>query len=133
MAEISDYSTMQQNIIREIVSNDKGFHSSYMIADSPFYSMLEELDNGQTAVKENVSCSLSTGATSYELQLFRSNEQNCWFFCLKYLGEEIRGVVHYNTVYNTMGEISFAILNDNIDDADISLSLPYSNILVLRK
>lgn len=133
MAELSDYTTIQQDIIKEIVSTDKNFHTVYMIADSPFFSMLEELDNGQLSIKKNVSCSLSTGATSYDLQIFYSEEQSCWFYCLKYLGEEIRGIVHYNTVCNAMGEIAFAILNDNVSDTDLSMSLPYSNVLVLRK
>ena len=133
MADISEYSTTQQKAIKEIITNDRNFHSTYMVADSPFYSMLEELDNGQLSVKQNVSCSLNTGASDYELQIFYSTEQGCWFYCLKNLGEEIRGIVHYNTVCNAMGEVAFAILNDNVGDTDLSISLPYSNVLVLRK
>ena len=133
MANISDYSTQQQKVIKEIVSNDKGFHSTYLIADTPFYGMLEELDNGETFVKTSVSCPLSSSNAEYELQLNYSQEQNCWFYVLKYLGEEIRGIVHYNTVVNAMGELSFAILNDNTDSSDLTPSLPYSNVLVLRK
>lgn len=133
MADISEYSTTQQKVIREIINNDKNFHNVFMIADIPFFSMMEELDNGQLSVKENVSCSLSTGASDYELQIFYSSEQKSWFYCLKYLGEEVRGIIHYNTVFNAMGEIAFAILNDNVNDTDLSMSLPYSNVLVLRK
>lgn len=133
MADISEYSTLQQKVIKEIVENDKGFHSSYMIADMPFYEMLEELDNGQTSVKTNVSCPLSTESTDYDLQLNYSEEQKCWFYTLKFLGEEVRGIVHYNTVFNSMGELSFVILNDNVDDFDMTASLPYSNVLILRK
>ena len=133
MASISDYSTQQQKVIKEIISNDKGFHSTYLIADTPFYGMLEELDNGETFVKTNVSCPLSSSNAEYELQLNYSEEQNCWFYVLKYLGEEVRGIVHYNTVLNAMGELSFAILNDNTDSSDLTPSLPYSNVLVLRK
>ena len=133
MAELSEYTTTQQNVIKEIISNDNGLHSSYMIADAPFYGMLDELENGQLGVKKNVSSSLSTGGTEYDLQIFYSEEQGCWFYCLTSLGEEIRGVVHYNTVCNAMGEIAFAFLNDNVNDKDLSLSLPYTNILVLRK
>ena len=133
MAELSDYSSTQQKVIKEIVSNDKGFHSTYMIADMPFYGMLEELDNGELSVKRNISCPLSTGSTDYDLQLFYSKEQSCWFFVLSNLSDEIRGIVHYNTEYNAMGELAFAILNDNVNDEDISASLPYSNVLVLRK
>ena len=133
MANISEYSTAQQKVIKEIVSNDRGFHSSYLIADAPFYGMLGELENGELTVKKNVSCSLTTGGSNYELQIFFSEEQNCWFYTLNNLGEEIRGIVHYNTICNAMGEISFAILNDNVSDTDLSASLPYSNVLVLRK
>lgn len=133
MTDLSDYTPLQQKIIKEIVEFDNGFHSSYLIADTPFYEMLEETDNGIISTKKNVSASLSTGSTEYELQLFYSEEQSCWFYSLTHLGEEVRGVVHYNTVFNAMGEIAFVILNDNVNDTDLSMSLPYSNILILRK
>lgn len=133
MSDVSEYSTIQQEVIKEVVKNDKGFHSSYMIAEMPFYEMLVELDNGQTSIRKSVSCPLCTESVDYSLQLNYSDEQKCWFYELKYLGEEIRGVVHYNTVLNAMGELSFVILNDNVDDKDLSVSLPYSNVFVLRK
>ena len=133
MADLSEYTTAQQKVIKEIVTNDNGFHTVYMIANMPFYNMLEELDNGQIGVKKNISSSLSTDSSNYELQLFYSEEQECWFYNLKYLGEEIRGIVHYNTVFNATGEIAFAILNDNVIDRELTSSLPYSNVLLLRK
>lgn len=133
MADLSEYTEFQQKTIKDIVENDKGFHNSYMIADVPFYSMLGELESGELEVRKNVSSSLSTGTTDYELQIFYSSEQNCWFYKMTYLGEEIRGVVHYNTVFNAMGEIAFVILNDNTDDEDLTASIPYSNVLVMRK
>lgn len=133
MSDISSYSTIQQKVIKEIINNDKGFHSTYLIADMPFYEMLEELENGETFVKTNVSCPLSSSNSEYELELNYSEEQSCWFYSFKYLGEEIRGVVHYNTVLNAMGDLSFVILNDNSDNSDLTPSLPYSNVLVLRK
>lgn len=133
MEDLSEYTASQQKVIREVVANDKGFHNSYLIADMPFYGMLGELESGELDVKKNVSCSLSTGSSDYELQIFYSEEQNCWFYSLYNLGEEVRGVIHYNTVVNAMGEIAFVILNDNVDDKDLSASLPYSNVLVLRK
>lgn len=133
MIDLSDYSTTQQKVITEIVECDKKFHTNYMIADIPFYNMLGELENGELDVKRNVSCALSTGNTDYELQVFYSTEQNCWFYKFSYLGDELRGIVHYNTLYNAMGEIAFAILNDNVNDTDLSASIPYSNVLVLRK
>lgn len=133
MADLSEYSTLQQKVISEVVKNDNGFHSTYMIADNPFYEMLIELENGQMSVMTNVSCPLSTESTDYTLNLYYSEEQKNWFYELKYLGEEVRGIVHYNTVFNSMGELSFVILNDNVDDKDITVSLPYSNVLILRK
>lgn len=133
MADITEYSDIQQNIIKEIVAIDRGLHTTYLISDLPLYAMLEQTDNGKVVVKEDVSCSLSTGGSDYSLRLWYSSEQKCWFYTLTYLGEEINGIVHYNTVLNAMGEIAFAILNDNTSDSDLSNSLPYSNILVMRK
>lgn len=133
MTDLSNYSTAQQKVIKDIVASDNGFHSSVMIADMPFYGMLDELDNGEQEVKRNVSSSLSTGSSDYELQIFYSEEQKCWFYMLENLGDEIRGVIHYNTVFNAKGELAFAILNDNVSDVDLSMSLPYSNVLLLRK
>lgn len=133
MADISEYTTIQQGVIKEIISNDNGFHTEYSIANIPFYGMLKELENGQLGITKNVSSSLSLGSTDYNLQISYSEEQNCWFYNFSYSGEEIRGVIHYNTVFNSMGNIAFAILNDNVNDNDLSSSLPYSNVLVLRK
>lgn len=133
MSDISEYSTTQQKVIKEIITNDNGFHSSYMIADMPFYGMLTELENGQTSVRSNVTCPLSTGSVDYELQLFYSSERSCWFYVMSNSDDEIRGIVRYNTVVNAKGELAFVILNDNEDTEDISPSLPYSNVLILRK
>ncbi len=133
MADISDFSTNQQNIMKEVVENDRGFHTSFMIAETPFYGMLEELEDGGYTVNQNVECSLSSGGSDYTIQLHYSKEQTCWFYLLTYLSEEIRGIVHYNTVLNAKGELSFVILNDNTESEDISMSLPYSNVFVMRK
>ena len=133
MADITEYSDIQQNAIREIVENDKGFHRTYLIADFPFYAMLEETENGQNVVKKNVSCSLSTSGNDYTLTIWYSAEQKCWFYNLNSLGEEVNGIVHYNTVCNAMGDLAFVILNDNLNDTDLSNSLPYSNVFVMRK
>lgn len=133
MSDISEYTPAQQKVIKEIVANDRGFHTTYMIADLPFYGMMGEADNGEMVVKKNVQCSLSAGSTDYELNIFYCVEEDCWFYNLTYLGEEVRGIIHYNTVFNARGELSFAILNDNINDKDITSSLPYSNVLIMRK
>jgi hypothetical protein len=133
MADITDYSESQQKIIKEIISNDNGFHTSYMIADLPLYGMLEETDNGKYAIKKNVMSSLGTSGSDYTLNLWYSVEQKCWFYNLSGLSGDVRGVVHYNTVFNAMGELAFVILNDNITDTELTNSLPYSNVLVMRK
>ena len=133
MSDLSEYSTLQQKVINKIIEGDNGFHRTYMIGDTPFYDMLDELDNGEYAVKKNVTSPLSTGSIDYNLQLFYSEEQKCWFYNFNNLGDEICGIVRYNTIMNAMGEVAFAILNDNDNDVDITASLPYSNILVLRK
>lgn len=133
MADVTDYSESQQKVIKEIVSNDKGFHTSYMIADLPFYGMLEETENGQYAIKKNVISSLGTSGSDYTLNLWYSVEQKCWFYNLSSLSGDVSGIVHYNTVFNAMGELAFAILNDNITDTELTNSLPYSNVLVMRK
>ena len=108
MSDISEYSTTQQKVIKEIVTNDNGFHSSYMIADMPFYGMLTELENGQISVRSNVTCPLSTGSVDYELQLFYSSERSCWFYVMSNSDDEIRGIVRYNTVVNAKGELAGA-------------------------
>ena len=133
MADLSDYSEFQQGVMNEVVANDRGFHSTFMIADVPFYGMLEELEDGTTDVKKDVECSLSTGASDITLQLHYSEEQKCWFYTMSYLGDEVRGIVHYNTLLNSMGELSFMFLNDNVSDTDLSLSLPYTNVFVMEK
>ena len=133
MLDLSEYSTAQQKVITSIIKGDDGFHSTYMIGDAPFYDMIEELNNGEFAVKKNITSPLSTGSIDYNLQLFYSEEQKCWFFNFENLGNEINGIVRYNTIVNAMGEVAFVILNDNENDVDITASLPYSNILILRK
>ena len=133
MADLSEYTTTQQKVIREIAEADKGFHSTFLIADTPFYGMAEESDSGEQVTKKNIECSLIVGNTSYTLNIFYSSEQDCWFYKFAYLGEEIRGIVHYNTILNARGETAFAILNDNVDDSELTASLPYSNVLVLGK
>ena len=133
MSDITEYSTIQQNVIKSIISNDDGFHKTYMIGNLPFYNMLDELNNGEVSVKKNVISPLSTGSIDYNLQLFYSDEQKCWFYVFNNLGDEICGIVKYNTIVNAMGEVAFVILNDNENDTDITASLPYSNILILRK
>lgn len=133
MEDIAEYSELQQKVITEIIGNDKGFHNAYMIADMPLYAMMDTLDNGKSTIKNNVSCSLSVGNEDYNLHIWYSKEQDCWFFCLENLGRQIGGIIHYNTVYNAYGEFALAFLNDNTDAKSITTSLPYTNVLLMRK
>ena len=132
MADLSDYSDFQQKVIKEIKSNDRGFHTEFMIADYPFSEMIVETESGMTSINSNVTIPVTDGESEYNLNVYYSPEQKDWFFCFYTPTDEIRGVLHYNTIYNSMGEIAFAVLNDNID-GDMDMSLPYSNLLLLRK
>ena len=132
MADLSDYSDFQQKVIKEIKSNDRDFHTEFMIADYPFSEMIVETESGMTSINPNVTIPVTDGGSEYNLNVYYSPEQKDWFFCFYTPTDEIRGVLHYNTIYNGMGEIAFAVLNDNID-GDMDMSLPYSNLLLLRK
>lgn len=135
MAELTEYSDIQQNVIKEVVKNDGGFHTGVYIAEQPLYDMISENDDGTLVTKPNVEAPLSLGSDTYDLNIRYSQEQKCWFFTLSYGTEYFSGIVHFNTVYNARGTVAIVILNDNISDIteDISIALPYSNVLLLRK
>lgn len=135
MAEITNFSNLQQEVIRSVIKNDNGFHTGFYIAEQPLYDMLSENDDGTLITKQNVDAPLGIGSETYDLNVRYSQEQKCWFFTFTYGTETFAGIVHFNTVYNARGEVAIVILNDNETDAveDISISLPYSNVLVLRK
>ena len=135
MANISDYSSTQQEIIKNIVNGDKGFHSSIMICDIPLIDMLSYADNDMQNISRNVSVNLSSFGRNYTLTLNYSENQKCWFFILSYSENEIRGVVHFNTVYNANAPVSFAFINDTSSDElnSVCQSLAYSNILIMEK
>ena len=135
MDELADYSNTQAKVIREVVANDRGFHSSYYIADEPFYGMLNETEDGVLFTSPNCEASLTMSSTEYSLSVTRSDELKCWFFAFSYGEEETRGIIHFNTIYNAKGMTAIAFLNDSEEgDFDsINRNLPYSNILLLRK
>ena len=135
MANISDYSSTQQEIIKNIVNGDKGFHSSIMICDIPLIDMLSYADNDMQNIARNVSVNLSSFGRNYTLTLNYSENQKCWFFILSYSENEIRGAVHFNTVYNANAPVSFAFINDTSSDElnSVCQSLAYSNILIMEK
>ena len=135
MANISDYSSTQQEIIKNIVNGDKGFHSSIMICDIPLIDMLSYADNDMQNIARNVSVNLSSFGRNYTLTLNYSENQKCWFFILSYSENEIRGIVHFNTVYNANAPVAFAFINDTSSDElnSVCQSLAYSNILIMEK
>ena len=135
MAELTDYSETQQKVIKEVIENDNGFHTGIYIAEQPLYDMISENDDGTIVTKQYVDSPLSLGSESYDLSVRYSQEQKCWFFTLAYGIDTFSGVVHFNTVYNPKGLVAFVILNDNPSDVveDISIALPFSNVLLLRK
>ena len=135
MAELTEYSYTQQKVIKEVVANDNGFHTGIYIAEQPLYDMISQNDDGTNVTKLNVDSPLSLGSETYDLNVRFSQEQNCWFFTVTYGTETFSGIVHFNTVYNAKGLVSIVILNDNTSDntEDISIALPFSNVLVLRK
>lgn len=132
MAELSDYSAVQQKVIKEIINNDRGFHTDIRIADYPFSEMLIDTDNDGVSVTQDATIPVDDGEVEYNLNIRYSEEQKVWFFTLFTPDDEVNGIVHYNTIYNAKGVIAFVILNDNIE-SDMVHSLPYSNLLILRK
>lgn len=135
MAELSDYSEIQTKVISEIVKNDAGFHTEFYIADSPLLSALSDADDGTTFVQPNCEADITLSSLTYTIQLEKSNEQKCWFFTVISDEDTIKGVLHFNTIYNSKGLFSFAFLNDSqIDDFNgITMGIPYCNFFLMRK
>lgn len=135
MAELTDYSDKMQKVIKEAVANDKGFHSEYFIAEFPLSEMLLEDDKGLTFTQESATVAISSNSTNYNLLVRFSNEQNCWFFTISDGSEEFEGIVHFNTVYNAKSDFSFIFLNNNDSGEiyDITQSLPFTSVFIMRK
>ena len=135
MADITEYSNAQANMMREIVRNDGGFHTSFSISDTPFMEMQRVSGDGMTFTDASATVSLVTDGGTARIDLRHSDERRCWFFTFTEGLEEIKGIIHFNTVYNAKGFVAFAFMNDSgLDDDDsITRLLPYTNFFVMRK
>lgn len=135
MADLSNYSATQQEVIKKIVENDNGFHSSIMISDIPLIDIISYADNDMQNIARNASVNLSSFGKNYTLTVNYSEMQKCWFFVLSYSENEVRGIIHFNTLYQAKAPVSFAFINDTSSDEidSISQSLAYSNILIMEK
>lgn len=137
MNELDQLSEAQKEVAKKIIADDKGFHSTYLLANIPFDSMMSETDIGTVVVSECAMAEISDSSSSYTIKVWLSEEQKCWFFLFTTGTDEIRGVLHFNTLYNARGLISFAFLNNNQNDfltaEQIKQNIAYSNILVMRK
>lgn len=137
MSELDQLSEAQKEMATKMISDDKGFHSTYLLANIPFDSMMSETDIGTIAVSECAMAEISDSASNYTIKVWLSEEQKCWFFLFTTGTDEIRGVLHFNTLYNARGVVSFAFLNNNQDNyltaEQIKQNIAYSNILVMRK
>lgn len=135
MADLSNYSATQQEVIKKIVENDNGFHSSIMISDIPLIDIISYADNDMQNIARNASVNLSSFGKNYTLTVNYSEMQKCWFFVLSYAENEVRGIIHFNTLYQEKAPVSFAFINDTSSDEinSISQSLAYSNILIMEK
>lgn len=135
MDGLEQYSDFQIETIEKIIEDDKGFHTSYDIADYPFAGMFSDTDDGSVVVSECAMAEISNNSNSYTIKVWKSESVGEWFFLIVFGDEEYRGILHYNTVYNSKGETAFVFLNNSELDTlkGITMSLPYTNILVMRK
>lgn len=135
MAKVTEYSEIQEKAMREVVKNDNNFHTSYYIADAPFVEMLQTDENGMSFTIGGATVSLVVPGGTARIDLRRSEEQKCWFFTVLINDEEIKGIVHFNSVYNAKGISSFMFVNETaLDDYDsINRLLPYSNFFIMEK
>lgn len=132
---ISEYSDKTQQVLKDIFEGDKGFHSQAMMSDEPFLGMLEYVEGTYTQTSPSVIVPIGGNGMDVNVRLSKADDEKCWFFTVEANGEEYRGVVRFNTIYNPMGEVSFAFINDNEGDDfdDITMSLPYSSFLMMVK
>lgn len=135
MASVTEYSAIQEKTMREIVKNDNKFHSSYYISDIPFAEMLQTSSDGLAFTIASATVTLVVPGGTARIDLRHSEEQKCWFFTVVIGAEEIKGIVHFNTVYNAKGIAAFSFLNDTTldDDDSITRQLPYANFFIMEK
>lgn len=135
MQGFENLSEKQTATVINILENDKGFHSTKLIADYPFSAISKETENGLEYVNPCCSFNVSTGGSSYDVAFRYSEELETWFFSVEWASGKYDGIVHFNTVYNAQDLNAFVILNDATgDDAEsIRRNLQFSNFLVMVK
>lgn len=135
MEGLEGYSDTQKQIIETIVERDNKFHKNVFVSDAPFSGIFQDNDDGTTTVSGSILAEVSNSDINISIRIWRSEESKLWFFYVQTGNDEIRGILHFNTIYNARGEISFAFLSDsNSDDFDgINTALGYSNFLLMRK
>lgn len=135
MASVTDYSDIQAKAMTEAYKNDNGFHTIFYASDLPFSEMLQVNSDGMSFTNASSTVTLVVPGGTARIDLRHSEEQKCWFFTIEYGGEETKGIVHFNTLYNAKGMHSFMFLNDsNLDDDEsITRLLPYSNFFIMVK
>lgn len=145
--ELNQLSERQKNYAVDAIASDNGFHNTYLLSMAPFIAMISETDSGSIVVSQSAMAEVSDSASSYTIRVWRSDEQKCWFFLVITGTDEIRGVLHFNTIYNAKGETSIMFLNDAEMELPeevteetksewvkkITQNIAYSNILVMRK
>lgn len=135
MQGIENLSDRQIEIVKKILKEDNGFHSTKLIADYPFAAIAKETENGLQYINPHCSFSVSSGGASYDVTFRYSQELNVWFFSVEWSDGRFDGIVHFNTVYNPQGLCSFVFLNDSsADDSDsVGRNLQFSNFIVMVK
>lgn len=133
-SSMAGYPETIKNLVREMIENDGGFHSSAYLSYDFLSDMIEVDENGMTFTQSNVVKDID-GIVSMSLELDRNDETKEWLFTLKYGENSFSGLLRMNTVYNAMGDVAFALVNSNKSETfdDITLSLPYSTFFCMVK
>ena len=135
MAELTDYSEKQRSVMQEIVARDRGFHTSYFVADLPLAGMLMEDGGSSTMISKSGEASIYGDIGSFNLKLYWSEDAQKWFFTFSSDTNSFTGILHFNTIYQAMGETAFCFLSDSDEtrQTEIGMSIPFTNLFIMRK
>lgn len=135
MAELSDYSEKQRNVMQELVNRDNGFHNTYFVADLPLAGMLMETDEAATIISKSGEASIYGDIGAFNLKLYWSDDAQRWFFTFSSDANTFNGILHFNTIYDSMGEVAFCFLSDSDETSqtEMGMSIPYINLFIMRK
>lgn len=131
---VKDFSEVSQDIMLGMVRGDRGFHSSAFVSETPFYGMMTEDENGYASITDYAAATIGD-SPSFDVTLKRSDEERFWHFKVSYNENEFSGILRFNTLYNAMGEFSFAFISDRevSEFEDMDGAIPYSNFFVMVK